>query len=263
MTTKHIFSTALLTLLIMGCNPDSKVKDSTTKKVNGNELKNEEEFEQRMAAIDNNANLKLMNSLAYNNNEGSTIEAIASFNSSDQEVKIEESYSDVKSGNYGKHSFYIENGRKFATKEVYFDNGVKKPSFVERLSFYDQKGKVIFTKERFSDFEEGLEKEAFQISVPKDCPIDRAMRLLNQEGEFKTTFQGFVTDGNLKYLLVGENTKEGYASSLAVQYEEGDINILIKNERAYIGTPLEVEYETMVDERSLKFQILLSVRIKQ
>ena len=68
MTSINIFSTTLLLLLIMGCNPDGKVIDATSKKVNGKELKNEEEFEQRMAAIDNNPNLKLMNSLAYNNN---------------------------------------------------------------------------------------------------------------------------------------------------------------------------------------------------
>jgi hypothetical protein len=251
-----------MAISIISCQSDNKTDENSTQTENAAKIENEDQFEQKMADIDNATDLKLINSLAYNNNEGSRIDAIAYLDKNDQEVKIEENFADVKTGNYGKYAYYVENGKKFATKEVYYDNQLSTPSFVERVSFYDEKGKVMFTKERLASFEDELEKAAFQIRTPKDCSIDRAMRVLNQEGEFTTTFQGFASAGNLTYLLVGEDTKDGYASSLAVQYEEGDIKTLLKSERAYIGTPLEVQHEVMVDERGLKFQVLLAVEIK-
>jgi hypothetical protein len=87
------------------------------------------------------------------------------------------------------------------------------------------------------------------------------MRVLNKEKEFETTFQGFVSDGTLNYVLVGENTENGFASSLAVQYSEGDVRKLLKNEKAMIGKLLTVTHEVMEDERGLKFQLLLSLEI--
>lgn len=262
MKTKFLFITAIVLFLQTGCNSDQKLDESKDNSSNLQKIENEDQFDQRMADIDNSTDLKVINSLAYNNNAGSRIEAIAYLDKNDQEVKIDENFADMKTGNYGKYSFYIENGKKYASKEVYYDNGLEKPSFVERVTFYDKNQKPVFTKERIAPFEDELVKAAFQITKAKDCSIDRAMRVLNQEGEFTTTFQGFAEGANMKYLLVGENTKDGYASSLAVQYEEGDIRTLLKNERAYIGTPLEVQHEVMVDERGLKFTVLLAVKIK-
>jgi len=219
---------ALLVISTMtACQSDTtKTEDPNKSEVAG--LENEGEYEDRIGAVENNTDLKVMNSLDYNDNAGSREEA----------------------------------GKKFATKEVYFDNQLKVPSFVERLTFYDENEKPVFTRERLAPFEDELSKEAFQTRSPRDLSIDRAMRIINQEAEFETTFQGFAEGGNLKYLLVGENTPDGFASSLAVQYQEGDIKKLLANERAMVGTPLEVEHEIMVDERGLKFQVLLSVKIK-
>lgn len=240
--------------------------DSTAKKEKGkNELsaiENEGDFEDKIGAIENNTELTVMNSLSYNDNAGSKDEAIAYLDKSQNAVKIEENFEDVKTGNYGKYIFYVENGKKFASKEIYFDNQLKEPSFVERITYYDAKEKPVFTRERLAPYEEDLEDMSFTITTPKALSIDRTMRIINQEGEFETTFQGFASGGNLNYLLVGENTPDGFASSLAVQYTEGDIAKLMKNERDMIGTPLEVEHQIMVDERGLRFQVLLSVKIK-
>jgi hypothetical protein len=243
------------------CQSDSTNTEDPTKSEVAS-LENEGEFEDRIAAIENNTELKVMNSLAYNDNAGSREEAAAYLDAADNAVKIVETFSDVKSGNYGTYIFYVDKGKKFASKEVYYDNSLKEPSFIERVTYYDEKEKPVFTRERLAPFEDELEKAAFENVTPKDLPIDRTMRILNQEGEFETTFQGFADGGNLKYLLVGENTPDGYASSLAVQYQEGDIKKLMASERELIGIPLEVEHEVMVDERGLKFQVLLSVKIK-
>jgi hypothetical protein len=60
---------------------------------------------------------------------------------------------------------------------------------------------------------------------------------------------------------VGENTPDGFASSLVVQYESSEIVKLKKNERGMIGIPVEVQHQTMLDEQGLKFQILLGLRL--
>lgn len=262
MKLKIIFLTPFISLFFIACESDSKNSEVDNKIEKVKTLENEAEFESKISEIENNTELSVINSLSYNNNEGSRVEAVAFLDKNDKEVKIEETFSDVKTGDYGKKTFYIENGKKFASKEIYFDNQLKTPSFVERITFYNTKEKAIFTKERFAEIEDELESASFQIRSPKDCSIDRTMRVLNQEGEFTTTFQGFASDGNLSYLLVGENTPDGYASSLAVQYKEGDIQKLMNNEKSMIGQPLEVVHQVMVDERGLKFQILLSVKIK-
>lgn len=261
MKTKLICLALLFVSTMTACQSDTtKTEDPNKSEVTG--LENEGEYEDRIGAIENNTDLKVMNSLAYNDNAGSREEAIAYLDAEDNAVKIEEIFSDVKTGNYGTYTFYVDKGKKFASKEVYYDNQLKEPSFVERITYYDEKEKPVFTRERIAPFEDDLSKESFQIVSPRDIPIDRTMRILNQEGEFETTFQGFADGGNLKYLLVGENTPDGFASSLAVQYQEGDIKKLMANERAFVGTPLDVEHEIMVDERGLKFQVLLSVKIK-
>lgn len=262
MNTKILNIAVLFFIFLSSCQTAKNGEEGNSKDEKVQSVENEEKYENQIAAIENNTELLLINSLAYNNNAGSRIEVVAYLDKGENEVKIEESFTDVKSGNYGKFTYYIDKGKKFATKQVYFENQLKEPSFVERISFYDKDERVIFSKERVAPFEDELEKAAFEISIPKDCSIERAMRVLNQEGEFTTTFQGFASDGNLSYLLVGENTSDGYASSLAVQYKEGDITKLMNNEKAMIGKPLEVVHQVMVDERGLKFQVLLSVKIK-
>jgi len=262
MKTKILFIAAVFAISFNSCQNEKKEKVEETKKEETQTIKDEDLYESKMAETENNPDLKVINSLAYNNNEGSRIEAVAFLDANDNEVKIQETFADNKSGDYGTKTFYIENGKKYATKEVYFDNQLKTPSFVERVSFYNKAEKVIFTKERIAEFEDELEDMAFQVRSSKDCSIERTMNVLNQEKEFETTFQGFASAGNMEYLLVGENSKDGYASSLAIQYKEGDIVKLLNNEKTFIGTPLEVEHQVMVDERGLKFQILLSVKIK-
>lgn len=261
MKTKLICLALLFASTMTACQSDTtKTEDPNKSEVPA--LENEGEYEDRIGAIENNTELQVMNSLAYNDNAGSREDAVAFLDAEGNAVKIEELFSDVKTGNYGTYTFYVEKGKKFASKEVFYDNELKEPSFVERITYYDEKEKPVFTRERIAPYEDNLDEAAYQIVTPKDLSIDRTMRILNQEGEFETTFQGFAEGGNLKYLLVGENTPDGFASSLAIQYQEGDIRKLLANEKAMIGTPLEVQHEVMVDERGLKFQVLLSVKIK-
>ncbi|MEN9442719.1 MAG: hypothetical protein RLZ33_2796 [Bacteroidota bacterium] len=258
---RQIFFSAVILLGVFSACQSNKEEGQKEKVEKVQTIDNETEFENRIAAIENNPELIPVRSLSYNNNAGSTAEAIGYLDKDQKEVKIEEKFSYAETGNYGTNTFYVENGTQFASKEVYYDNTGAKPLFIERISFYE-KGKVIFTKERKADVEEDLINTTFQVIPAKALSVDRAMQIINQQGPFETTFQGFAEGGGMKYLLVGENSAEGYASSLAIQYQEGDIVKLMKNEKKMIGTPLIVNHEVMTDNTGLTFQVLITVKIK-
>lgn len=224
-------------------------------------FKGKEDIEAKISAIDNDQNLLIVNSLMYAHSNGSTAEAIAYLNEKQEILKIEEKFNDSKSGNFGKRIFYFEDGKRLATKEIYQDNQPKKPMFIERVSFYDKKDKVKFSQQREADFEENLEMATFQLAKAADCPKDRAMQILNQEGPFETTFQGLASNGDMDFIIVGENVKDGFTSSLAIQHNGGDIPKLLANEAAYIGRSLTVQFERVVDHRDFEFQALMALRM--
>jgi hypothetical protein len=251
-----IFISMGLIMLNWSCSDPSKSEKTDLKS-----FKKPNDLDGKMAEIENNPNWKVMSSLAYNNNSGSTEEVRAYLNDRDDAVKLEERYSDVATGNYGTRYFYLSNQKMFASKEVFFDQSLKKPGFVERITFYNKNQEPIYTCERNAATELDLENNTFHQVQPHGLSISRAMQVLNQQGAFATTFQGFVQSGDVLYLLVGENTEDGFASSLVVQYESEDIKKLKSNERGMIGTPLLISHQTMVDERGLKFQVLINLVI--
>lgn len=91
--------------------------------------------------------------------------------------------------------------------------------------------------------------------------MDRAMQVLNQEGPFSTTFQGFLEDGPLTYIVVGGDGKEGYISALAVQFFDDQLGILKNSKKELIGTPLKVEFEKMINNQNFEYQVLLRAQI--
>ena len=64
--------------------------------------------------------------------------------------------------------------------------------------------------------------------------------------------------------LTGSDTEEeGFASTLSVQHQEGDIKKLFQDEEGMLGVPLEIQYERMIDQSGMEFQILISAKIKK
>jgi len=250
----------LCTTLFLGCNAPVTQADVASSAPKSASFPAEADYEMRMKAIDNNPNLLVFNSLKYNNNAGSTADATALLNAKQEEVKITENYNLAETGDFGKRTFYIDQGKKFASVEVCFFK--KTNRFIERITYYNKAGQPVFSKKRAAEYEEELEQLPFEQDKPTDCSIERAMRLLNKEGEFETTFQGFAENGTMKFLLVGENKADGYASSLSVQFEDVLIKKLFAQEAEMLGTPLEVGSELMADETGMTFQVLLYAKIK-
>jgi hypothetical protein len=85
--------------------------------------------------------------------------------------------------------------------------------------------------------------------------MDRAMRAINQEKEFETTFQGFVDSDLFTYLSVGENNPDGFRSALRLDYKDELILMLRSNQDGYLGEKLRVNYEKRVQDNGFSFQV--------
>jgi hypothetical protein len=226
------------------------------------EAEKEGQIEQWISETElNQANLSLANSLYYTRDDGSSIEANAYLDDAGVILKIEEVYMDSKSGNHGKNVFYLKDGKKYASKELFEDHGTKDIKYVERITFYDAQEKTVKTKIRKAEFEEDLHAFPFQPAPLKDCSIKRVMDVLNQTGSFSTTFQGFVNSAAMSFLIVGENKPNGYVSTLAIQYADSTIKDLSKREGEMIGKLVRVDFQKIRDERGFEFQALLAVKV--
>jgi len=221
-------------------------------------------LQRKVDNINTNAeDLNVANSLSYRHNDGSIEEVFAYLNQQQQIVKVEEKFKNGKEGDSGVRFFYFEKGKKIMTVERFIDVKKRDGKFLERVSFYDKSGKPFASKERVTLYEEDLEKIEFSAINPYDCSIETAENVLNQKGVFSTTFQGFASDGPIDYLIVGGPGETGFASALAVQYADQTTNYLKSNQERMVDSPLLVEFEKMMDERKLEFQVLTRVEIKK
>ncbi|MCT4560734.1 MAG: hypothetical protein N4A41_05080 [Crocinitomicaceae bacterium] len=259
-----IKKTALLfltTCYLLSCQMQQSKSKSTEDTTQTAQI-DESKFTKRIAAIDKNiSNFQIGNSLAYINNEQSKEEVFAYLDKKNNIIKMEEKFYDAKTKNLGTNFFYLEDGHKFASLERILDFEGHDGQFIERWSFYDNNQQVIFTKERMAEYEDEIQDEAFKVVKPHDCSMVRAGLVLNQQGPFETTFQGFFANGPNDYLIVGGPGAEDFTSTLMVQFVDSQVDYLKKNERQMIGAPLKVEFEKMVDDRNFEFQVLLKAQI--
>jgi len=253
----------LIVILLNSCAPDEQATSENNQEqvLNQALFNGQQEYTSKMDAIDANEQLKKLNSLSFTNNAKSTAEAIAYLDEKDTEVKIIEKFSDALTGNYGSKTFYIENGKVFCAKEVYFDAQISTPSFVERITYFNKNNQVKASIERYAAYEEDLEQAPFKLTSKKKISIDRALSLLNHTGEFETSFQGFLNHNNMDFILIGKNTPDGFTSALSIQTQDATVHYLQKNERKMIGRMLDVSHNFIVDGSGMTFQVLNEISI--
>lgn len=220
-------------------------------------------FEEMIASIDANDSLRIGNSLFYSKPTGESIEVRLFVNAKNETVKMVERYTEESTQSVFRNVFYLKEGKKFATRELFGSTVNGKELFNERVSYYDEKEQPVLSKFKSANYEEELDYESFVTMDPYDCKMERALNVINQEGEFATTFQGFVKEDAFLYLIVGENEKDGYSSSLVVQYVDYTIKKLQEDELKMIGTPLIVDFETVTEGgEGYEYQILHKVSLR-
>lgn len=243
---------------------------TTTETVNENQdaetastevAKADVEAEAYLDYLDLNDSLPKANSLHYSreiDGQQEWIEVVMTLDDSSRILKMVEQFLSAGSEAVFSNHFYFKDGYKYATKQFFLEEKDDSTYFVELLSFYDKDEKVTATKRRTAEYEDLLSQEQYMVAEKQDCSSDRAFDIVNQKGKFKTTFQGFVEFQGFKYLVVGEDNKDGYSSALIVQQTTPLIMELRNDESDLIGAPLRVSFQTVTDDGSAQ-QILLGV----
>ena len=257
---KYIFP---LVLVLAACGGTDE-KEKPAKKPEKAEVvvsfKNEADMDNRVVEIDAIVNQvgTVASSLYYSKGEaGESIQVEGHMNGDNQILKLEEFYSDGNGKNSGRRLYYLNNGRPFVTVEQFDDVSGTKPQFVDRVSYYDENGKVIKTKERRGDYQEVVETMKYKPVGLSGISVARAMRALNQEKEFETRFQGFIDTEDLSYMSVGENDPDGFHSALRCDFKDPLIMKLSSDQQKYMGKKLRVNYQKHTDASGFEFQVYL------
>ena len=257
---KQFLSFSIIITLLVSCGQNTNNQLNNKGDIVTGTATEQAEFkiEKMISETELNDKLVVMNSLYFTKSDLSSIEVFAYLDKQNNILKIEEKFVDVAKNQSSTNTYYIHKNKKYATKERYSSGKAKNSKYTERVSFYDNNEKVILSKSRSTIFEEDLEANNF-INIPfYDCPITRAMNVINQVGEFETKFQGFVINGPDSYLLVGESGDNGYVSSLMIQFHTALTKKLLNNQEKFLGTKLKVEYQKMTEGSGFEYQILLS-----
>ncbi|MDG1331801.1 MAG: hypothetical protein P8P74_05695 [Crocinitomicaceae bacterium] len=256
---KSLVVIAIAIFMAASCATETEV--SETEIVPNEVAKANVEGEAYLNFLDLNDSLATANSLYYSrevNGEQEWIEVIMTLDDSSRILKMVEQYLPAGSDAVYSNHFYFKDGVKYATKEFFLESKEDSSYFVELLSYYDNDEKVTATKRRTAEYEDLLDQEQYMVAAKQDCSSDRAFAVVNQTGKFATTFQGFVEFGGFRYLIVGEDAKDGYSSALVVQRTTPLIMELRDNESNLLGAKLRVNFQTVNDDGSSQ-QILWGV----
>ena len=250
----------LSTLLIFSCQ--ESIEEESSIDLIEEYIPNNDEivFEELISEIDLNDSLRIGQSLFYSKEGGASVDVEIRVNEKDEMVKMEEEYTIENSPSIASNTFYFDKGKMISSKELFEEGVGEEAIYVEQITYYDKDENPILTKRKTANYEEELDFESYEVIDNIKCSYDRALAVLNQEGEYGTTFQGFVKEEPYLYIIVGEKKKDGYYSSLVVQYMTPLIKTLQENEVNMIGTPLQVEFETLNGEQGFEYQILMNVQ---
>jgi hypothetical protein len=244
----------MLSLAACKSNKSKLKTDNPQKELIVYTLKDEKSFDKQMMEIDSFvlAYGKFASSLDYSKEDKTSIHVDAHLDNDENIVKLVENFTDKDATRMGTNSFYLHNGKVFMSKEIYFTN--ESADFIERISYYAPNGICLKSKERKAISEVALQKAKFD-AVPKTvCSIDRAMRALNQEKEFATTFQGFIQSGKDLYMLVGTPGEGGYTSALKVRPTDTFIAEIRKDELRYLNGTIYLQFEKIQEVGGFTYQ---------
>jgi hypothetical protein len=245
----------LLTLAACKSNNSKKsIQETPQKGLIVYKLKDEKSFDKQRMEIDSFvlAYGQFASSLDYSKEDKTTIQVDAHLDNDDNIVKLVENFTDKDAARMGTNTFYLHNGKVFITKEIF--TSTSSSSIAERISYYAPNGICLKSKERKAVSEAALPKAKFD-AVPKTvCNIDRAMRALNQEKEFATTFQGFIQSGKDTYMLVGTPGAGGYTSALKVRQNDPFIAEIRKDELRYLNGTIYLQFDKIQEVGGFTYQ---------
>lgn len=245
----------LLVFSFTACKNEVKESESSPVKETGfNELNwvnAMDKVEQEIAISD-----AIANSLYYTKVTGESEKITAFLSQKNEILKVEESFSGRENENAGKIIYYLSKTIPMVTIELFEDlSNPKEVKFVERVSYYDEIGHAVYTKEKRVDYEEELEGVDYKSVDLVNLNTDRIFKVLNQEGEYQTTFQGFVETQSLNYLIVGEPKEGGFTSAMRIEFEDPFIKDIYKNPKKFLNKKMRVTFQVSKMQGNFEYQI--------
>lgn len=253
---KYIFP--LLLVGLVSCGSDNSTEEKTEeKKVIVKHFKNESEMDKhvlQLKKITESSGL-IANSLHYEKGDGTMIEVIGHLDTANVIQIVEEQFSEGNGKTNGTRFYFLNDGKPFVIQELIDQiNGTNEAVFIDRISYYDEKGKIIKTKQRSASFEDDIYSMSYKPAPLHPLTIDRAMNVLESKKEFTTTFQGFVNQDMFSYIILGTDDPNGYTTALRLDYKDQLINILASDPEKYMGANVKANFEVHND-RGFEFQV--------
>jgi hypothetical protein len=215
-------------------------------------------FENEITKIEKNPKYIEVTSLDYLSNDGESFVAkgLVEPKNGYQNMTLKKlTFTQIsKNGDETICSYYYLGIRKFAsTCQQTLLNGMKLSKVITR-SYYDDSGQVFFSKST----SENINDKNFIKCKPVNHDDKLALKIINQEGEFETRFQGFTENMGKSYLILGTNS---YTSTVAFPAFNPTLSLLKKNENKYLGKKLIINFSVEKEANGFTFQALKDIQL--
>jgi hypothetical protein len=249
-----------LSIVLFACKPSSEENTHVVQKRNMivHHLKDEESFDKQSEEIDKYvlAFGKVASSLDYTKENGAFIHSDAHLDDNGKFLLIEESFKEPFDGEHGIRKYYFHKSKIFKTKEL-FNHSASNQTFIERISYYAPNGECLKTKERSGSSQAILDKIPFNAIAKTVCNVDKALRAINQEKEFRLTFQGFAKSQQGEFIILGEPGTNTFTTSLKVDVADPFIQNVKKDQYKYLNGTIYIQFEKVQEPNGITYQRLL------
>jgi hypothetical protein len=218
-------------------------------------------YENEIRNIDSDKRLTEVTSLEYLSGEGESfvVKGLVETKQDNQVMTLKKlTFKQVfKNGNESTCSYYYIGTRKFAStceQSILTGNDLKK---VLTKSYYNDSSEVFFSK-RISGNSENINETSYSACKQVDHDDQLALKIINQEGEFETKFQGFTESMGKNYLILGTHD---YTSTVAFAEFNPTLKLLMNNEKKYTGKKLIIDFSVVTEPNGFTFQALTDVKI--
>jgi hypothetical protein len=248
----HLLVASIISTALGACSSDTKENTVKTKPISV-----EDAILAEMDAIDKLLGEKgqIASSLRYSKEDGTSIQVAAHLSDENELLKIEENYTEKNGGNFGTTTFYMKGKHPFVCKERFQDYTSNPAKFVERLTFYTEKGEVEKTIEKRVDHEDDLANVPYAAIEKANPNLKRAKEVLDQKGPYELTFQGFVDADDVGYLVVGEPAADGFSSALRISQIDPFITELRRDPKKHLNRKVQVVFDVVSDVTGFEFQM--------
>lgn len=244
--------------LLTSCHSSTTEEESKQQISSTSSFKEQAELDSLKAEIDSKIGLREVYSLRYLSSEDDVNQV---FGLIDEELNISrlEHVLIPKEGVELQTRYYFQNGTIFLSMQLRkkFEN---EQFFLREIrTYYDENGVVLFTGERRASDETKLEERPWKKIAGRVMDPQKAMEIINQQGEFATNFLNLSEAMGKKYIVVGTDKQ-----SSTVAYHDGisgDLKLLLARPDKFVNQPLSISFTEITDANDFCFQALKELKI--